>query len=115
MWTLAFFHAIVQERRKYGRLSWNVAYDFNETDLRISLALLTSYLSKVAACLAQLPHARVTRLPAVSLCHSCIYKGEMLLPAARTAALHIADLLSCGRDGVQASLARRCLTNVQYF
>jgi hypothetical protein len=35
-----------QERRKYGKLGWNVAYDFNETDFRISLALISTYLGK---------------------------------------------------------------------
>lgn len=35
-----------QERRKYGKLGWNVAYDFNETDFRISLALINTYLGK---------------------------------------------------------------------
>jgi dynein heavy chain len=38
----------LQERRKYGKLGWNVAYDFNETDFRISLALLSTYLTKAA-------------------------------------------------------------------
>lgn len=46
MYVLAFFHAVVQERRKYGKLGWNVAYDFNETDFRISMALISTYLSK---------------------------------------------------------------------
>ena len=35
-----------QERRKYGKLGWNVAYDFNETDFRISMALISTYLTK---------------------------------------------------------------------
>ena len=37
----------MQERHKYGKLGWNVPYDFNETDFRISLSLIETYLNKV--------------------------------------------------------------------
>eukprot|EP00947_MAST-08B_sp_MAST-8B-sp1_P000067 g67.t1 len=46
VYVLAFFHAIVQDRRKYGKLGWNVAYDFNESDFNISRRLVALYLTK---------------------------------------------------------------------
>jgi len=34
------------DRRKYGKIGWNVNYDFNESDFRISFRLLGLYLKK---------------------------------------------------------------------
>lgn len=43
---VSFFHAIIQDRRKYGKIGWNVAYDFNQSDFTISYKLLNMYLQK---------------------------------------------------------------------
>ena len=46
LYVLAFLHAVVLERRKYGKIGWNVMYDFNESDFFISRRLLSLYLTK---------------------------------------------------------------------
>ncbi|XP_053669700.1 dynein axonemal heavy chain 10 [Anopheles nili] len=59
-YVLAFFHAVLQERRKYGKLGWNISYDFNESDFNVCLQILDTYLTKAL-------DSRDSRLPWNSL------------------------------------------------
>ncbi|ORC87581.1 dynein heavy chain [Trypanosoma theileri] len=42
--SLTYFHAVIQERRKFGPLGWNIPYEWNQSDFSASLNSLAAYI-----------------------------------------------------------------------
>jgi len=43
---LTFFHAVIQERRKYGAIGWNIRYEWNQSDILTAMANLRMYIGE---------------------------------------------------------------------
>lgn len=46
VFSLSVFHAVLQERKKYGPIGFNIRYDFNLADFETSMKLISVYLDE---------------------------------------------------------------------
>ena len=46
IFSLCVFHAVLQERRKFGALGWNFRYEFNESDLETSIKIIENFINE---------------------------------------------------------------------
>ena len=46
LYAVNFYHAVIQERKKFGALGWNIRYEFNDSDKEINIMQLQEILEQ---------------------------------------------------------------------
>ena len=92
---LCFFHGMIQERRQFGPLGWNVPYEFNQSDLHISMQQLAIYVQEAGGDYAPWPALNY-------VCGECNYGGRVTDAKDRVTLVAILGAFFCD-DVLQAN------------